>query len=379
MPLPRKPRIAIVCAGMDRVKRGYEVYGRELFELLKDASDFDLFLLKGSGPKQDNERIVFNLHRDSLLTRLICKLIGLQWRYYVEFATFASALAPRLALWRCDVFYALEAPIYKFLWRWRRRFGARFKLVHSTAGQLGEIPASRNDFLHHVTPAYQEQADRCGFLPENQFLIPHFIDTSLMQRTTDTEGLRRELGALPGVPVVLSVGHIDCEVKRMDYVVRECAALDRPVFAVLVGQQDAGSQRVRTLAEQCLGKHGFAIRTVSREELPRYYSLADVFVLASLREGFGLVLLEALACGTPVITHDHDVARWVLDGQGLLADLSRPGALASALERTLSVSQSEAARHARCDYVRRRFDVAVLREQYAEMFRRICAAPWRGS
>lgn len=377
--MTNKSRVALVCSGADRVKRGFETYVRDLFELLRGEPEFEVTLLKGSGDRRPGERVVFNWHRDSVPTRLLCRVVGRCWRYYIEFATFAAGLLPTLLRDRFDVFYVLEAPLYKFLFRWRRRVGARTKLAHFTGGQLGDVPATPNDFLHHVTPAEQAHALRCGFLPENQFLIPHFVDTERMRPVANAAEVRRELGVPSGAAVVLSVGHIDVAVKRMDYVIRECAALRRPVFVMLVGQQDAESRRVRILAEQSLGRNGFAIRTVPRAELRRFYSAADVFVLASLREGFGLVLLEALACGTPVITHDYEVARWVLDGQGIFADLEQPGALTAVLEQMLAAPQTEAERLARRNFVRERYDVSVLRDRYVAMFRQMCRAPWRAT
>ncbi len=358
---------------MDKVKRGYEVYARDLFELLRKEPDFRLTLLKGNGLPRGNEKVIFNLHRDGFLNRLLCRFFGVQWRYYIEYVSFAFGLLPLLLFKRFDAFYVLEAPLYKFLSRWRAWSGGRFKLIHFTGGQLGRIPATGSDYLHHVTPAYQEQARACGFLPQNQFLIPHFVDTATMHRVSDAgNDLLRELGVPVGMPVVLSVGSIDTQIKRMDYVIRECAALPQAVFVLLLGQPDAASAPVRTLAEQTLGQGRFAIRTVPREDLPLYYSIADVFVLASLREGFGLVFLEALACGLPVITHDYDVSRFVLGEHGIFADLSQPGELTLQLEKTIGNRAVVERGEPRIEYVRQRYDLNQLKAEYLAMFRVVC-------
>jgi glycosyltransferase involved in cell wall biosynthesis len=61
---------------------------------------------------------------------------------------------------------------------------------------------------------------------------------------------------------------------------------------------------------------------IENSKLPTLYRAADVFVMPSSGEGFGIVYLEALACGTPVIAGDSDGARDPLqDGNlGILAD-----------------------------------------------------------
>src|SRR5205085_9386168 len=95
---------------------------------------------------------------------------------YIEFATFAFGLVPLLLRRGFDAFYVIEGPLYKFLHRWRNRFSLRYRLVHFTGGQLGDIPATDLDYLHHVTPAYQLRASELGFSSQNQFLIPDFVD-----------------------------------------------------------------------------------------------------------------------------------------------------------------------------------------------------------
>jgi glycosyltransferase involved in cell wall biosynthesis len=284
---------------------------------------------------------------------------------------------PLLVSQSFDAFYVMEAPIYKFLSRWRALTGASYRLIHPTGGQLSKIPASHRDYVHHVTPCYVPLAEQCGFPRENQFLIPHFIhvaDVAAARNRAERVRLRSELGIPEGMPVVLSVGNIDAHVKRMDYVVRECAALQCSVFLLLLGQQDAASRSIASLAAERLGPDRFAILTVPRQAVYGYYALADVFVLASLREGFGLVFLEALAAGVPVIAHDYDVSRYVLGEQGLLADLSQPGVLTRALEKLLAEPQSEAARRSRIEFVQRRYEAQALKEDYRQMFLRVCAA-----
>ena len=176
------------------------------------------------------------------------------------------------------------------------------------------------------------------------------------------------------MPVILSVGNIDAQVKRMDYVVRECAALRRPVFVLLLGQQDASSREIRVLADEKLGPRRFAILTVPRQAIYDYYALADVFVLASLREGFGLVFLEALAAGIPVVAHDYDVSRFVSESRAISPTCPDRVHFTLALENLLAEPQTEAARRSRIEYVRRHYEAQALKESYRGMFLRVCGA-----
>ena len=71
-----------------------------------------------------------------------------------------------------------------------------------------------------------------------------------------------------------------------------------------------------------LGLEGrvWLLGSIPAEDLPSLYHLADLFLLASLNEGFGLVLLEAMACGTPIVAARSGSVPEVLADCGLLVD-----------------------------------------------------------
>lgn len=170
-------------------------------------------------------------------------------------------------------------------------------------------------------------------------------------------------------PIVLSVGWIASAHKRMDYVVDEMAQLPGPrPFLVMLGAMDESSGAILDRATRALGNDGFAARTVAPEAVGDYYRAADVFALASLREGFGRVFLEATMHGLPVIAHRHPVMEYVLRENGVLTDLSLSGALATALANELSRPDPVEMKRQRWLSTKQRFGWDSLRDAYRDMF-----------
>jgi glycosyltransferase involved in cell wall biosynthesis len=108
-------------------------------------------------------------------------------------------------------------------------------------------------------------------------------------------------------------------------------------------------------------------------ELPAHYARAAVFVLPSIREGMGLVFVEALLCGTPIIaTASGGVTDIIRDGEtGLLFPERDARALADALERILRDGALAARLAANgAAFVRERFTPERVAAQYIEIYQR---------
>jgi glycosyltransferase involved in cell wall biosynthesis len=75
---------------------------------------------------------------------------------------------------------------------------------------------------------------------------------------------------------------------------------------------------------------------VPEADLPAFYSAADLYVTSSLLEGFGLPVLEAMACGAPVVCSRAGSLPEIAEGVALLIDPRDPDALAAAIARVLS-------------------------------------------
>jgi teichuronic acid biosynthesis glycosyltransferase TuaC len=146
-----------------------------------------------------------------------------------------------------------------------------------------------------VCEALKDVLVTLGVPARHVHVLRNGVDLDLF-RPLDREGLRRELG-LSG-PVLLSVGHL--VERKGHHLVLDALARLPEVTLLVVG---AGPNRQR-LTEQAL-QLGITSRVrflgaVPHERLPEIYNAADLLVLASSREGWANVLLEAMACGTPV-------------------------------------------------------------------------------
>jgi len=106
-----------------------------------------------------------------------------------------------------------------------------------------------------------------------------------------------------------------------------------------------------------------------RDDMPRLYAAMDVFVLPSLREGFPMVVLEAMASGVAVIaTRVGDIPYLVQEG-GILVDPGGVPDLAAAMLRLVS-DESEARRlgHAGRERVRRNFTSSIMAQRYQDLY-----------
>jgi glycosyltransferase involved in cell wall biosynthesis len=107
---------------------------------------------------------------------------------------------------------------------------------------------------------------------------------------------------------------------------------------------------------------------VPRKDLPTLYSLCNAFVFPSLAEGFGLPVLEALACGAPVVTSAH-VPLPNLESIAALCDPLDPGSIADQLRRVLDDKElREQLRVAGKQYARP-FTWRLAAEQTLEIYR----------
>jgi 1,2-diacylglycerol 3-alpha-glucosyltransferase len=145
---------------------------------------------------------------------------------------------------------------------------------------------------------------------------------------------------------------------------------------VLAGQQDSSTAEIRALAESLLGEGHYRIDSVPYSAMSEFYGSADVFVLASLKEGFGRVLLEASSYGLPCLVDENAVMRYVLGKSGFFADLRQQGVLAGLLSSVLSNRSTHAEKCERVADVRARFGWSNLKSDYLRMFEKtIRAAP----
>lgn len=146
-----------------------------------------------------------------------------------------------------------------------------------------------------------------GVDPARIELIPNGVDHSRFS-PCDTSSIRKRLG-LDGCRVILSVGRL-VERKGFDRVLDAMAVVVRKhpdIHCLIAGTGPLLNALDMVVREWRLERNVRFLGAVSDQELRDLYSLADVFVLPNRQmpdgdtEGFGLVFLEANACGTPVV------------------------------------------------------------------------------
>jgi len=368
-------KIAVVCSGLGRTRRGFESFYEDLFELLRTQMDITLF--KGSGTASDREIVLGYPGRD-----FYQRMLGCSWQrgYRYEQIGFALRVWPYLWRGRYDVIHFSDWLVGKWLMSYREHAGLRAKLLFTDGAWIGPDYAKQVHYVHYLTEEQYQAARVSGLSESHMFLIPHGIwcdrfDTAGM----DPDGLRDQYRVPRHKKVVLCVAAIEKSSKRIDWLIREFAGLtQKEYFLVVCGAQGWESDELSRMASALLGEN-FLFLSVSRSDVRSLYALSDIFVLPSVREGFGIVLLEAMAARVPILTHHAAHFRWLLQNPECLVDMEKPGALSGRIhelfrEPGLMKVMIEANYH----HVTHRYEWAVLQDQYLAMYRQIAQEPSAG-
>jgi D-inositol-3-phosphate glycosyltransferase len=217
-----------------------------------------------------------------------------------------------------------------------------------------EVMASANRIIA-FSPHERDAMERLyGADPGKVTLVPCGVDLSVF-RPLDQKTVRDRLG-LNGEKILLYVGRIE-PLKGLDLLVESAAQMDTKdkVRMLVVGADangDGEMDKVKQLAkDRDLEDQIDFVGQVDHTELPLYYNAADVCVVPSYYESFGLVALESMACGTPVVaTRVGGLSTIIHHGStGYLKSWRCPEAFANSVEMIISSdglqqSMGEAAR-----------------------------------
>ncbi len=197
-------------------------------------------------------------------------------------------------------------------------------------------------------------------------VIPNFVDTEEFHP-------RAGNGHRSDVPTAVHVSNFR-PVKRVPWLIEIFAAATEGREARLTLVGDGPEQRAARERAQELGIQDRVLFLGQRDALPGLLAPADLFLMASTEESFGLSALEAMACGIPVVSTDvGGVSEVVTDGKtGLLAPRDDAPAMAERI-RELLFDRDRArtmGRAARAD-VERRFHRDLVVAQYEALYRRV--------
>lgn len=207
-------------------------------------------------------------------------------------------------------------------------------------------------------------------------------------RTIPKLEARQELGLKPTDEVILYVGRFDPRkgietLVRSFELIQQNAADPTNLRLVIVGgsASDKSDGQERQRIEQLINELGIAENVIfagriGHDRLPLYYTAADVCAIPSHYEPFGLVAIEAMACGTPVVASEVGGLKFtVVPGEtGLLVPPQDTAALAMAIERILDDELwARKLRKRASERVQQNFSWTGVSAQLSDLYRRSLA------
>jgi glycosyltransferase involved in cell wall biosynthesis len=291
----------------------------------------------------------------------------------LEKRSFALILYLLLRRERFDIVHYNELVMGGTLFHLRRFLGGDFNLLYCNGAPSPPVHYHhRCDFAQVLTGAAYEEAQSFGIPRNRLFQIPYGIDAKVF--SPDSMKVRSEIRRQLDIPldakVILTVAALKREHKRLDYLIKEMGSLGRSIWLVAAGQRTDDTRVLEGMAEKHLpGRWRFI--SWPHDNIAALYGCADIFVLPSMSEAFGLVTVEAMLTGLTVLLHNGPVFKWITQGaNAVLIDMSIEGNLRGALEGLLWSTENLNSR----DIIAQRFSWETLVPEYLKMYEQVAGA-----
>ena len=173
-------------------------------------------------------------------------------------------------------------------------------------------------------------------------VIPNGIDRKIFHFTTQ-EAARKDLSIKKTDKVILTVGRFEAP-KRFDLLINSIAQLmhdnNLPIKLILVGDGSLGPDLVQLAKEKGIADQIIFAGEQPNDALAKWYGMADIFCLASDKEGCPNVVLEALSCGVPVVASDVGNVKEILSSTkyGIIVDENNIIAWSKSIHLALSTN-----------------------------------------
>lgn len=380
----RSPRIAVACSGLGHIQRGIESWAFDLAQGLRAAGQ-DVTLFGGApGTGIRPVRCLRRTDRAAIGLASALRHVG-GWRYgaaspyEIEQTSFSLALWPLVRSF--DLLHVQDPAIARWFERARRLGLSRPRVIYANGTGEGADVMRGFSYLQLLT---QGAADAwAGQRPAGQsvFTIPNFIDTRRFS-PGDKLRARRGFGLPESATIILCCAAIRRYHKRIDYLLDEfetfVARGGQDAILVIAGGREDDTDELILAGQHMLGDRVRFLPNLPREQMPDLYRAADMFALTSLQEMFGIVLLEAMASGLPVICNDTADFRSIVGNGGIFRPLADPGALAAGLAAFADVPWRQTLGQAARARVERTFSAQTVIGDIIRMYGSVMAEKHNG-
>ncbi len=234
-----------------------------------------------------------------------------------------------------DIFQEVKASQTKGGILWKRFPWAYFALEKRLVGQFESILSCNSNAAQMYKQSYPDIAERVSYLP-NTFDGDLFYPLSGLERHQGRQALAHKLGLAKETRFILFAGRLHPQ-KDPALLVQSMAKLrNTEAHLLIVGKGELESSVVAEINRLGIKDRVTLLGPVKQTELADLYRICDLFVLTSAYEGLARGSLEALACGTPVVTtRAGETPNFLRPDSGIVAEQRDPVKIANAWDYVL--------------------------------------------